>query len=61
MRSVPGAVATGLLFLANSTLAGIETPSLSLPVLTSFPKLTPAGFVKSCKLCRKQPAYSLPM
>jgi hypothetical protein len=35
MRSVPGAVATGFIVLANSTVAWIETRSLPLPVLTT--------------------------
>ena len=35
MRSVPGAVATGLSSWQNSTVAWIETRSLPLPVLTA--------------------------
>ena len=35
MRSVPGAVATRVVALANSTVLSIETRSLPLPVLTA--------------------------
>src|SRR5260221_6191955 len=37
MRSVPGAVATGLYFSRSRSRRSVETRSLSLPVLTSSP------------------------
>src|SRR5258708_33498468 len=58
MRSVPGAVATGLSAWATATLPFIETQPLPLPVLTpssSWPKISTLLLTSTICLCQGKP------